>query len=288
MTNVGETLRRERLRRGMNLDEVARDIKIRPKLLEYIEEEQFDRLPGGVFAKSFVKQYAMALGLDGDEFAAEVQRQIHPPRSPAESRPVVPPVGEPTRTPAWETIGSEHKSSSPWGALALVVAVVVGCSLAYNWWVSQQDRPQTQTTASAARETPVVPPPQSISAAPEQTPASTPEAGLAAPATTPAANPNVPVYVTLSASEDVWVSAVADGEQRFAAILAADETRIVEAQSGVRLVVGNAGGLSVSLNGKPIGELGPRGQVRVVQLTPGGAEIQVRRPAAVEPTQDVL
>ena len=280
MTNVGETLRRERLRRGMNLDEVARDIKIRPKLLEYIEEDQFDRLPGGVFAKSFVKQYAMALGLDGDEFAAEVQRQIHPPRLPTEARPVVPPVTETTRMPTWETIGSERKSSSPWGALAVVVLVVVACSFAYNWWVSQQNRPQTQTTASAARETPP-PTPQPLSATPEQAPA-------AAPANAPAANPNVPVHVTISASEDVWVSAVADGEERFAAILGPDETRTVEAQSGIRLVVGNAGGLTVSLNGKPIGELGPRGQVRVVQLTPGGADIQVRRPAAVAPTQDVL
>jgi cytoskeleton protein RodZ len=279
MTNVGETLRRERLRRGMNLDEVARDIKIRPKLLEYIEAEQFDRLPGGVFAKSFVKQYAMALGLDGDEFAAEVQRQIHPPLISTEPRPVVPAVTETTRTPAWETIGADHKSTSPWGALAGVVVVVLGCSIAYNWWVSAQSQPQTQTVASAARE----------SAAP-------PEAGqpaqqaieAAPPVDTPSPNPAVPVYVTLSASEDTWVSAVADGEERFAAILGPNETRTVEAQSGVRLVVGNAGGLTVNLNGKPIGELGPRGQVRIVNLTPNGAEIQSKSPAAVEAAQDIL
>jgi cytoskeletal protein RodZ len=273
----------------MNLDEVARDIKIRPKLLEYIEEEQFDRLPGGVFAKSFVKQYAMALGLDGDEFAAEVQRQIHPPAPSTESKPVVPPVSEPTRSPVWETIGAGHRSSSPWGALALVVLVVVACSFAYNWWASERNRAQTQTTSSAARETPAPAQPKPVAATQDRAPAETPEAGAAAPpASAPASNPNVPVYVTLSASEEVWVSAVADGEQRFAVILQPGETRTVEAQSGVRLVVGNAGGLSVSLNGKAVGELGPRGQVRTVQLTPEGSEIQVRRPAAVEATQDVL
>ena len=287
MTNVGETLRRERLRRGINLDEVARDIKIRPKLLEYIEDDQFDRLPGGVFAKSFVKQYATALGLDGDELAAEVQRQIEPPPLAVEAKPAVAPVSEPLRTPAWETIGSGRSSSSPLAALALVVAVVVGCSFAYNWWTSQQNSPQTQTASSAARETP--PPPVQPAPAPrEETPATAPETATSEPASAPAAQPAVPVSVTLSATEEVWVSAASDGEQRFAAVLAVNETRTVEAQSGVRLVVGNAGGLSVSLNGKPIGEIGPRGQVRVVQLTPSGADIQTRRPASVEPTQDVL
>ena len=128
MTNVGETLRRERLRQGLKLDEVARDTKIRQKLLEAIEDDQFDRLPGGVFAKSFVKQYATVLGLDGDELAAEVQRQIQPaialevPPEKRESEPVTPPVAAPT----WEVMGAtERQSSSPWAALALVVGVVV-------------------------------------------------------------------------------------------------------------------------------------------------------------------
>ena len=42
------------------------------------------------------------------------------------------------------------------------------------------------------------------------------------------------------------------------------------------LLIGNAGGLEISLNGKPIGPVGPRGQIRIVELTPAGFQIVPR------------
>ena len=62
MTVIGETLRRERLRRNLELDEVSRELKISAKFLEAIEDEQFDKLPRGVFAKSFVRQIGTKTG----------------------------------------------------------------------------------------------------------------------------------------------------------------------------------------------------------------------------------
>src|SRR5271168_1160308 len=79
MTSIGDTLRRERVRRNLELDQVSRELKISPRFLEAIEEENFDRLPAGVFAKSFVRQYARMLGLDQEEAANEVQRALTPP-----------------------------------------------------------------------------------------------------------------------------------------------------------------------------------------------------------------
>ncbi len=52
----------------------------------------------------------------------------------------------------------------------------------------------------------------------------------------------------------------------------------MEASEKIRLLIGNAGGLDVSLNGKPIGPIGPRGQVRIVELTPNGFQIVQRKP----------
>src|SRR6516162_6216118 len=79
MTSIGETLRRERLKRRLDLDGVSRELKISPRLLEAIEDERFDGLPGGVFAKSFVRQYARMLGLDEEEIVGELQRMLDPP-----------------------------------------------------------------------------------------------------------------------------------------------------------------------------------------------------------------
>src|SRR5437899_738942 len=79
MTSIGDTLRRERLRRGLDLDKVAAETKIGRHQLEAIEANQFDRLPGGVFARSFIRQYARMLELDDEEILKELKQQFEEP-----------------------------------------------------------------------------------------------------------------------------------------------------------------------------------------------------------------
>src|SRR5579862_4913501 len=78
MSSIGETLRRERLRKNLTLEQISRETKISARLLDAIEKEQFELLPGGVFAKSFARQYARFLGLDEEELAAEVEKAVNP------------------------------------------------------------------------------------------------------------------------------------------------------------------------------------------------------------------
>src|ERR1035441_3586897 len=78
MTLVGETLRRERLKRNLDLEEISRELKISTRFLQAIENDQYEKLPGGVFAKSFVRQYARLLGLDEEAMAGEVQQVLAP------------------------------------------------------------------------------------------------------------------------------------------------------------------------------------------------------------------
>jgi cytoskeleton protein RodZ len=288
MTSIGETLKRERLRRGLELEEVAREIKVRSKLLEYIEADQFDRLPGGVFAKSFVKQYAGVLGLDAEELAAEVQRQIQPEPAPQSVAATAPP----DPAPAWQSIGPERRSS-PVAAAVLVVIVIVACSFAYQWWAARgttaSEPPQTATREEPVKPTPSPPVEQQPpAAAPSTTPAQPPDP---APATPPAQEPppsDAPLQLTVTATESTWVSAHSDGKSMFAKTLAPEESRTVAATTGIRLLVGNAGGVAVTLNGKPLGPIGPKGQVRIVQITPSGVQIQEKKPVAAAPAPDIL
>ena len=67
MTPIGETLRRARLKRNLELNRIADELKISTSMLKAIEDERFDKLPGGVFVRSFVRQYARLLELDEDE-----------------------------------------------------------------------------------------------------------------------------------------------------------------------------------------------------------------------------
>lgn len=66
----GGHLRHHRQRRGMTLAEVAEEIKVRPSLLEKIENEQFQLLPAPVYVRGFIFQYAKLLGLQEPESIA--------------------------------------------------------------------------------------------------------------------------------------------------------------------------------------------------------------------------
>src|SRR5580698_7892307 len=78
MTSIGDTLRRERQRRNLELPKIAGELKISARFLEAMEQEEFAKLPGGVFTKSFVRQYAVFLGLDGDEAVAGMEHAVEP------------------------------------------------------------------------------------------------------------------------------------------------------------------------------------------------------------------
>lgn len=327
MSAIGEKLRRERLQRKLGLEQISRELKISQRFLEAIEDDQFDKLPGGVFAKSFVRQYARLLGLDEEELATEVQRVIEPPFAVPQFVEQTKPSPVDTYVPRVEPWKDSGNSRSPLPALALVVVVMLVCSGVYAWWqrqrgmvsaqtISAQNMASAQTTASP--QTPVSPQTETPPAAhdpvptvqapaapavaqPESTPpptahpqsaAAQPPAANSAdrpaenagapPAPRPAAtttqparpsNPNASVRVEVTADETVWVLARADDKFLFSGTLEANQTRTVEANDKVLLRLGNAGGVSITLNGKPVGAVGPKGQVRTIQFTSGGFHI---------------
>ena len=73
MSAFGENLRREREMRGVSLEEISFATKISLRFLEAIEREDFSKLPGGIFSRSFIRTYARYLGLDEDRVVAEFQ-----------------------------------------------------------------------------------------------------------------------------------------------------------------------------------------------------------------------
>ncbi|HLI33444.1 MAG TPA: RodZ domain-containing protein [Terriglobia bacterium] len=79
MTGFGENLRREREMRGISLQEISETTKISIRLLEALENEEFYKLPGGIFTRSFIRAYANYLGLDEERVLAEYQL-VAPPK----------------------------------------------------------------------------------------------------------------------------------------------------------------------------------------------------------------
>jgi len=131
---------------------------------------------------------------------------------------------------------------------------MLACALVYSWWQSPREAPRPSRSEVAEQRRHADRPPAQTTPQPP-TPVSAPVQN-SSPA---AAADGAAVRVGLSADEKTWISISSDGKNVFANALQAHETKTVEAAEKVRLLIGNAGGLEISLNGKPIGPVGPKG-----------------------------
>jgi len=309
MTSIGETLRRERHRRGWNLDQVAAETKISLHLLESIELDRFDRLPGGVFARNFVRQYAHMLQLDEDEILRAFHQQFEEPAEEASGPEAAP---APTRhTSPWEALSERLGPGNSLSAFVGLVLVMLACAGVYSLWQrARRSPPAPQVIASAPKPKPVAPAKPVESPKAEFRPAEVSASGTihvpepaasqpAAPAPAVAAEPNngaepenaSAMRVALKASEPVWVSVKSDGTHAFSGTLESQQTREFDASKRMTVLVGNAGSLEISLNGKPVGPIGAKGEIQLLVLTPSGAHVVPRTPRTSEdstaPTEPV-
>lgn len=71
MGQFGDKFRKAREKKGISLDDVSNVTKISARMLQAIEEEHFDQLPGGVFNKGFIRAYARHVGLNDEEAVNE-------------------------------------------------------------------------------------------------------------------------------------------------------------------------------------------------------------------------
>jgi hypothetical protein len=138
----------------------------------------------------------------------------------------------------------------PVGSLITVLAICCGL---YTLWENSKF-----TTTAERPSKPVSDSPQSAQATP-----AIPEDGF---------------QVEISGIERSWLALAADGRQIFSGFLEADQTKILRGHEVGRIRTGNAGGVSLIFNGRPIGVAGPRGQIRTVVFTKDN--YQVLQPAA--------
>lgn len=235
MATFGENLKHERQLRGIALREVAETTKISVRFLEAIENDRLDLLPGGLFPRSFVRQYASHLGLDAERVVADFLCQLGEPDQPPVAAPP-PPSFSLRRAAFW---------SLPLGLLlSLIVVRQIGAGRSQPVVAAAPNQAAPQSLPTDR----VFPPPSSALPPP---PAAE---GLA---------------LGLRARESCWVEVEADGVKVLAGVLTAGETRKLRAKRELVLSVGNAGGLEVSVNGRAGVPLGRPGEVRrKIQITP--------------------
>ncbi len=232
MASFGEKLRLEREMRGVSLREIAEGTKISLRFLQALEEDRIDVLPGGLFPRAFVRQYAAQLGLDAEKMVADFA--LAHAEAPAERRPALAPVDGPRL----------HVTAAQ---VLLGVAAVVVVVLAFRRPAVEGDkRGRMAPPAPAVASAPAVLPTDRVYPSPTAAPVAAQD-GL---------------VLSLTAQQECWVEVRADGATVINRVLAEGETQTLEARGEIVLSVGNAGGLSVRVNDRPALPLGRSGEVR--------------------------
>ncbi len=117
MPETGATLREARLRAKIDINEVETRTKIRAKYLRAIENEEWDLLPGEVYAKSFLRTYGDYLGLDTRQLLDDFKLRYERPAD-HELRPIAPLGRERERAPRGPLL-------APWMVIGLVLVAIV-------------------------------------------------------------------------------------------------------------------------------------------------------------------
>jgi transcriptional regulator with XRE-family HTH domain len=262
LASFGEELRREREIRGISLKEIADATKISKRFLEAIERNDHKTLPAPVFTRGFVREYARYLGLSSEEmvnrynFAAvgddRIEQSAHLERLTTPQAPPIPRKKAPAMSipPAYARVDRN----------IYILIIVVAALAAVSYWALKHRRESRAAVNEEhlGAETKVV-------AAPVVSPIAPP---LSQTATTSTAalqpQPGQPsaLLLSLEVNERSFVVLEADGQTVINDELRRGYHRTIEAKDRFRFrTIGNAAGISLTLNEKPVPPLGRRGQV---------------------------
>ncbi len=257
-SSFGEHLKREREMRGVSLDEISAATRISTRFLEALESEQWDKLPGGVFNRGFVRAVARFLGLNEENLVAEYTLATGD-RVPAQTWPpgVPPPeVGERSRT-------------FPWLAALLVAVILAGGWVAWRRYVAARAarRAASELVVPSALPNPRPAPASKTAGETENSSSTTPAGTSASPASPSSAAEPATLHLTVALAEGkaTSVKVVADGETVFDGAMESGQSQRFRALEQFEISARDPYALQLELNGQ-----------RVVSVTSAGSPGKIR------------
>jgi cytoskeleton protein RodZ len=259
MGSFGENLRRERQMRSVTLEEISDATKISLRALEALEAEDFLKLPGGVFNRSFVRTYARYLGLDEEKILAEFQ--------------AVCPKGEDVDLKQFNPIKpAKTAKEAPLGRLVILTLALTLLAGGYVFYIVSRRRlaaiAPKPTVAADARSgeskdsdgTSAMAASEGASHGPSTNKRPASHAG-------DARGQGTDMVLQVAATEEAWVAVEADGKPAFQRLLNPHDIQTVRATTSFDLITGNAQGVILTLNGETLKPLGQQGEVKKLHLT---------------------
>jgi cytoskeleton protein RodZ len=246
--SIGETLTAARESAGLSVEQVAETTRIRRTLVQAIEHDDFAPCGGDFYARGHIRTIATTVGVDPkpllDAFDADHERG-----------------GGPRATEVFESeTGARAERRGPNWTAAMGAALVL--VLAYGVAQAVSGNGDHQPTAGLGGTGAAQP-------TSGNSPSSNPSPSASRGSSAVAQAPRDRVTVVLHAREVSWVQATtASGKELFQGNLRRGQVKTFTDRQRIKLIVGNAGAVTLTVNGINVGSPGRLGQVARVQFTP--------------------
>lgn len=244
---IGETLAERRQEAGLTVSQVSVRTRIRETVIRGIERDDFSLCGGNFYARGHIRSISRVIGIDPEPLVREFD-DAHGGSPEALSavmafEPETPVRIRERRAPNWSAAM----------AIALVLVAIYGVIQVFN--------------GTGERVRPVSGEPDHAS------PRATPSAPTTRP---PGKNDSVAlaqrkqVEVRVTARRSSWINVRDDrGKQLFSGLVRAGDVKQWTAKKRIRILIGNGGGVKLTVNGKDLGAPGMSGQVLRLSFGPG-------------------
>lgn len=247
MESLGEYLRRVREEKGISIEEGARVTRVPPEYLVSMEENDFALFSSPVMAYGFLRVYARYLSLNEEDVVERCKREVQFSQADPEG--------------SWRILkkrdqyGEQGRGRKTGVGVALLLLLILFLSFFGDRFGRQETSPVLSPSSSREGaeegeefphdEVPLVS--EDLSPIPESPP---PEEHL-----------SEPLLLSIVAVEECWILVHIDDIHMKEVLLRPGERVIWKAQQKFLLTIGNAWGVKVEFNGRPLNPLGPRGKV---------------------------
>ena len=245
--DLGTDLRTARERAGFSLPELATRTKIPMKSLRAIEDNDFDKVPPGIFLRSFIRTFAHEVGVDPTVAIAEYRAMTEPVAEAADEL-----AGDATVNQEIQPRSSApdlSQSGPGWGYVAIAVGLLIAL-IGVNRYSARDQAEAVTANATVASE-------------------------VSTESTAPVATTGGGVLMEMRAQGPCWVKATVDGQFAFARLMQAGETETLTGQQDITVRVGDPSALSYSINGRPGQPLGAANIPATIRFTPDGRSSRV-------------
>ena len=292
----GAQLKAAREAAGLSLDQVAQQLKLAPRQVKALEDEDFGVLPGRTFTRGFLRNYARLLNLDPDSMVAHLPDAAHAPSLEP------PPLHSTGTTIAELPSAYAHAPSFARWLIPLVLIACIVAAAGYEWYrgrlsapagpaalprTAESAQPNISTTTlpnpvAAESGGPAAAPPAATSAAPASTieaPASSSPAGAAPASVAPAPAAPAPAAPAPAASAPAAEAVLVlrydgpswteirnqRGETLISRLVDAGSVEPFDGTPPFSIVIGNARAVTLVYRGQPV-DLAPYTRLNVARL----------------------